>query len=122
VLWTRFIFYVQTLFRGNLHFCDKCWKLTECFRYGDSLKGHYDYMKKMDPEFEPFVTNTRFKDWMLCINCCVQIDKIEGTHKNCCDKMGVQWKAGDDGKLHAWKNEEQEQKASLESGSPADES
>lgn len=126
-MFERFLFYARALVRGNLRFCDKCWSLTECFRYGDSLKGHYDYMKKMDPEFEPFITNSRFKDWMVCINCCSQIDEMEGSHRNCCDKMNVQWRAGADGKLHAWKRDDEKrheegQEAPLEGRAPADDS
>lgn len=46
---TWIVFWVQTLFKGGLHFCARCHKLTECYKNED--------------------VSEQWRDKWLCCNC-----------------------------------------------------
>ena len=113
-------YYIQVFFSGDLHFCDKCGDLAKCYPFGKELDNHYKLIESVDKDFRiPKLSIEVFKwgDACLCISCDIEIGEKLRIHQNCCDKKGIQWKEGDDGRKHAWKREEKDQEeAALESG------
>ena len=89
------IYYVTALFKGNLHFCDRCGNLAKCYPFGKQLDNHYKYVKTyIDNDFEiPKLPISVFKwgDARLCFVCEFEVEEKLGVHQNCCDKI-IQWR------------------------------
>jgi hypothetical protein len=85
--WNLALFYIKTFLSGNLRFCDNCGELTECYRFGDSVRDHYKAFKQLDPSFEIPDFKSEHEAKMLCMFCNMEFDALEGVHRNCCYKV-----------------------------------
>jgi len=80
-LWTNIVFYAATIFRGDLRFCERCGKLTECFLLGEQTRLHWRAVGLPEDACE---VPELFDNMRLCIVCDSILSEQLELHAECC--------------------------------------
>jgi hypothetical protein len=83
-LWTSIVFFLSSLARGTLSFCNRCGKLTECYAYSHNIRLHRNAGTRYGyPSTPPPPIPEKYASMRVCIMCDLELDEELDMHNGC---------------------------------------